>query len=84
MSNLPKPSQRTLDAFRYWFNEPHAILGGQFKYFLDTEDDLVALTAQQDVDPASYFLRQFWPARSVSSGVRLTRSKKDGYLMSGN
>lgn len=65
VSNLPKPSQRTLDDCRYWLKEP-AILGGQSKYFLDAEDDLIALTAQKDVDPALHLLRRFWPAKSVS------------------
>ncbi|KAK3295073.1 uncharacterized protein B0H64DRAFT_402527 [Chaetomium fimeti] len=64
VSNLPKPSRRTLDPFRCWLNEPHPRLGGQSNYFLDAEDGLVALTPQKDFDPASEFLRQFWQAKT--------------------
>ncbi|KAK4148891.1 hypothetical protein C8A00DRAFT_47387 [Chaetomidium leptoderma] len=51
VSNLPKPSQRVLTAFRHWFNKPFPVLGGQSKNFLEAKDGLVALSPQRDSDP---------------------------------
>jgi hypothetical protein len=60
---LHKPSKRTLDVLKHWFNIPFPVLGGQSKHFLDAQDGLVALTAQRDFDPISQLLRRIWPAK---------------------
>ncbi|KAK4032541.1 hypothetical protein C8A01DRAFT_20386 [Parachaetomium inaequale] len=67
VSNLHKPSQRTLNAFRHWFNTPFPVLGGQSKHFLDAKDGLVALTAPRDFDPVSQLLRRYWPAKKEAT-----------------
>ncbi|KAK4103455.1 hypothetical protein N658DRAFT_421565 [Parathielavia hyrcaniae] len=63
ISNLHRPSKRTVDAFRHWFNTPFSVLGGQSKRYLDAQDGLVALGAQADSSPVSRLLRRYWPAK---------------------
>ncbi|KAK4125987.1 hypothetical protein N657DRAFT_287459 [Parathielavia appendiculata] len=76
VANLHKLSERTVDAFSHWFNTPFPVLGGQSKHFLDAQDDLVALTAQEDSSPVSQLLRRYWPAK-VSKDAFITNTWPD-------
>lgn len=81
MSNLHKPSQRTLNAFKYWFNTPFPVLGGQSKHYLDARDGLVSLTAPRDIDLVSRLLRRYWPAKvSKQDDSREKQRKKKGLI----
>lgn len=67
LAKLRKPSNRVLSAYRKWFKEPHPVLGGAAKTFLDDPDDLVAVNGTVESDQMSLFLRRHWPTQASSS-----------------
>jgi hypothetical protein len=62
VAKLSRPSSQSLEAYTKWFREPHPVLGGLSKTFLDNNSDLVRLGEESgQTDYLSRFLRRHWP-----------------------
>ncbi|KAK2595012.1 hypothetical protein QQS21_007266 [Conoideocrella luteorostrata] len=73
VARLKRPNNRVVGAYEHWFKKPYPALGGLAKTFLDTPNDLVALSSPPATDYLSLFLRRYWPAREELSRDGLHR-----------
>lgn len=67
ITKLRRPDSKTLSAYKYWFNHPVPVLGGQAKDYLNHVDDLVGLGTPPEPDYLSIILRRHWPVRKELS-----------------
>ncbi|OTA67809.1 hypothetical protein K449DRAFT_364252 [Hypoxylon sp. EC38] len=67
IAQMRHPENRVLAAVRHFFQQPHPILGGKAKTFLDDFKDLIALKTPTETDLLSSFLRRHWASEKELS-----------------
>ena len=67
VTKLRRPNNKTVEAYKYWFNNPVPVLGGQAKDFLNHADDLAGLGDPPEPDYLSVILRRHWPVQKELS-----------------
>ena len=90
VAKLRRPSNRTLDAYKHWFQVPdpafpdhqdrRPALGGLSKNFLKDKNDLVGLgNASAEADYLSLLLRRHWPVIVDKEEQDLSRGGNSDY-----